>query len=318
MVLTGVRNPGLIALGVSACLLAACGAGLPPEEDSGSQAIRPQGCESVGQAIDFPIDNNAGKIYWAANPRINPADPNVQSQIKFLFDVPAGQLPTGVSSARIRIGPVLNAILPAGGHVDTAFQISAIEPTDLTGFTGTGQVPLTLTVRYDPVECQIAPETEANLVLGRFTDSGAWQEVCGDPPNTGLAISEVSCSDADLSFGIFGVIPKPGGTLDDSTPPVFPQGSLSLTLRSRCDTCPVASIELEWGPASDGSGSGILGYWIYVDNVRSTFTSDIASNPVRFTLQSSANLDTTREHLYQVQAVDNAGNVSTLFGALRI
>lgn len=275
------------------------------------------GCESVGQAIDFPVNNNAGTIFWAADPRINPADATVQSQIKFLFDIPQGQLPTGVSSARIRVSPVRSSLLPAGGHVDTAFEISAIEPTDLTGFTGTGQVPLTLTVRYDPVACEIPAETEPNLVLGRFTASGAWQEVCGTPPNIGLAISEVSCSDGDLSFGIFGVIPKLGATLDDPTPPVFPQGSVSLSLVSRCNDCPVPSIELEWGPASDGTGSGILGYWIYVDGVRHTFTSDITTNPVRFTLQSSATLDITKEHLYQVQAVDNAGNVSTLFGALR-
>jgi hypothetical protein len=52
--------------------------------------------QSVGQAIDFPIDNNAGTIFWAADARINPADPTVQSQVKFLFAIPEGQLPTGV------------------------------------------------------------------------------------------------------------------------------------------------------------------------------------------------------------------------------
>jgi hypothetical protein len=187
----------------------------------------------------------------------------------------------------------------------------------LTGFTGTGQVPLTLTIRYDPVACQTSPETEANLVLGRLNTSGAWQEVCGDLANTSLAIREVSCSDGDLSFGIFGVIPRPGAPIDDSTAPVFPQNSFSLTSPSRCDTCAPPSIELEWGPASDGGGSGVIGYWIYVDGVRQVFTSDTAANPtVRFTFRSSGTVDTTLRHRYQVQAVDNAGNASTLFGAL--
>jgi hypothetical protein len=313
-----VRSTGLIALGVSACLLAACGAGLPPEEDPLAEPTGPQGCESFGQGIDFTIGSTAGTIYWAADARIDPADPTVQSKIKFLFDIPQDQLPTGVPQARIRVTPVRNSALPAGAHVDTVFLISAIEPTDLTGFTGTGQVPLTLTVRYDPVACQVPPETEANLVLGRLNASGAWQEVCGDLANTGLAVREVSCSDGDLSFGIFGVIPRVGGTIADSTPPVFPPNSVSLTLRDRCDSCPAPSIELEWGPASDGTGSGILGYWIYVDGVRNTFTSDITANPtVRFILQTSGTVNTTLRHLYQVQAVDNAGNASTLFGALQ-
>jgi hypothetical protein len=61
-----------------------------------------------------------------------------------------------------------------------------------------------------------------------------------------------------------------------------------------------------------------LGYWIYVDGVRNTFTSDITANPtVRFILQTSGTVNTTLRHLYQVQAVDNAGNASTLFGALQ-
>jgi hypothetical protein len=137
-------------------------------------------------------------------------------------------------------------------------------------------------------------------VLGRLNTSGAWQEVCGDLADTGLAIREVSCSDGDLSFGIFGVIPRPGAPIDDSTAPVFPQNSFSLTSPSRCDTCAPPSIELEWGPASDGGGSGVIGYWIYVDGVRQVFTSDTAANPtVRFTFRSSGTVDTTLRHRYQ-------------------
>jgi hypothetical protein len=53
--------------------------------------------------------------------------------------------------------------------------------------------------------------------------------------------------------------------------------------------------------------------------VRVAFTSDIAATPtVGFTLVSSVTMDTRQEHLYQIQAVDNAGNESALFGALRI
>ncbi len=306
---------------MGAVVLAACGAGLPPEVESGSggQAPTPQGCESSGDALEFPIDNRAGTIFWAADSRIDPADPTVQSQIKFLLDIPSDQLPLGVSSARIRVVPVPsnNPLLPDGGHFDTAFGIISLDPTELTGFTGTGQVPLTLTIRYDPVACQIPADVEANLVLGRLNASGAWQEVCGDPPTTGLAGREVSCSDGDLSFGVFGVIPRGGAVLDD-TPPVFPARTVTLNSPSRCNTCPAASIDLEWGPASDGDGSGIKGYWVYVDGVRVVFTSDTTASPnVRYTLRSSGTLDTTQTHLYQVSAVDNADNESALFGSLR-
>ncbi len=318
LVVIGVRTPGWIVIGVGACFLAACGAGLPPEQESESSAPRPQGCESTGQPIEFPVDNNAGTVFWAANPRINPADPTTQSQIKLLFDIPSGQLPLGVLSARIRISPVAstNRVLPQGGHVDTAFAIQALDPSDLTGFTGTGQVPLTLTIRYDPVACQVPEDVEADLVLGRLNASGAWQEVCGDSATTGVAGREVSCAGGDLSFGIFGVIPRSGPILD-STPPVFPPLTVTLNSPSRCDTCPTPSIDLEWGPASDGSGSGIKGYWIYVDGIRIVFTSDTTADPtVNFTLRSSGTLDTTQTHRYQVSALDNADNESARFGSL--
>jgi hypothetical protein len=313
----GVRNPGWVVIGVGACFLAACGAGLPPEQESGStQASRPQGCESTGSAIEFSVDNNAATVFWAADTRIDPADPAVQPRIKLLFDIPAGQLPLGVLSSRIRIRPEPNGRLPQGGHVDTAFAIQALDPADLTGFTGTGQVPLTLTIRYDPIACQVPEEIEADLVLGRLNASGAWQEVCGDSAVTGVGGREVSCAGGDLSFGVFGVIPR-GGPILDSTPPVFPPQTVSLNSPSRCDTCPTPSIELEWGPASDGAGSGIKGYRIYVDGIFVVFTSDTTADPtVNFTLRSSGTLDTTQTHRYQVSALDNADNESALFGSL--
>lgn len=274
-----------------------------------------QGCEVSGQAIDFVVDNNAGTLFWAADPRIDPADPAVQSLIKFRMNVPAGQLPTGVSTARLRIGPISSELLPSDGHIGTAFNISSVDPTDLVGFTGTGQTPLTLTLRYDPAACWIPEDVESDLVLGRLNASGVWQAVCGDLADTGLAVREVTCSDGDLSFGIFGVI---RGAPPDTEPPVFPANTFTLSTVSRCDICALPSISLEWGPADDGSGSGILGYWIYVDGVRTAFTWDTTADPtVAFTLESSATLDTTQEHFYQVQAVDFAGNVSSLFGALR-
>jgi hypothetical protein len=259
-------------------------------------------------------------VFWAEDPRINPGDPTIdQSKIKLIFDIPQGQLPTGVSTARIRVGVLPNVIINDPVHVDTVFQILAVDPTELTGFSGSGTTQVRLALRYDPVECEIPADVEANLVLGRLnTTSGAWLEVCGDTADTTLAVREVSCSDGDLSFGVFGVIPRVGDPLNDVTPPVFPTPSFSLTSPSRCNSCAPTSIELEWGPASDGGGSGIRGYWIYVDSVRVAFTSDTTATPnVGFTLRSSGTIDTTREHLYQVQAVDNADNVSTLFGALR-
>jgi hypothetical protein len=259
-------------------------------------------------------------MFWAADSRINLNDPTTdQSKIKLVFDIPSGQLPTGVSSARIRVGVVPNFILNDPLHVDTVFQILAVEPTDLTGFTGSGATQLRLAIRYDPIACGIPADVEANLVLGRInTTSGTWLEVCGDTANTTLAVREVSCSDGDLSFGYFGVIPRVGSAINDLTPPFFPTGTFSLASPSRCNSCVPASIDLEWGPATDAGGSGIKGYWIYVDSVRVALTTDTAATPnVGFTLQSSGTLDTTRPHLYQVQAVDNADNVSVLFGALR-
>jgi hypothetical protein len=74
---------------------------------------------------------------------------------------------------------------------------------------------------------------------------------------------------------------------------------------------------LEWGPASDGAGSGIKGYRIYVDGIFVVFTSDTTADPtVNFTLRSSGTLDTTQTHRYQVSALDNADNESALFGSL--
>jgi hypothetical protein len=259
-------------------------------------------------------------VYWSADPRIDPTDPTTQSQIKLLLDIPANQLPLGLLSAQIQISPVRssNPILPQGGHVDTAFAIQALDPSDLTGFTGTGQVPLTLTIRYDPVACQTPADVDAELVLGRLNASGAWQEVCGGFATAGVAGREVLCAEGDLSFGIFGVISRAGPLLDQ-TPPVFPPQTVTLNSPSQCDnSCPGgSSIALEWGPASDGAGSGVKGYWIYVDQVRATFVSvTTADSIVRFTLQSSGTLDTTQRHLYQVSAVDNADNESTRFGSL--
>lgn len=315
-----MRTPGWIAIGVGGLFLAACGAGLPPEQQAESQAPGPQGCESVGDPIRFSVNNNATTVYWAADPRIDPTDPTTQSQIKLLFDIPANQLPLGLLSAQIQITPVRssNRILPQGGHVDTAFGIQALDPSDLTGFTGTGQVPLTLTIRYDPVACQTPADVDAGLVLGRLNASGAWQEVCGGFATTGVAGREVSCAEGDLSFGIFGVISRASPLLDQ-IPPVFPPQTVTLNSPSQCDnSCPGgSSITLEWGPASDGAGSGVKGYWIYVDQVRVTFVSvTTADSIVRFTLQSSGTLDTTQRHLYQVSAVDNADNESTRFGSL--
>lgn len=311
----------LIALGAAACvLIAACGAGLPPEEHD-APPLTAQGCAAANpNPLQFVVNAAAASLFWAADSRIDLTDPTTdQSKIKLIFDIPQDQLPTGISQATIQVQAIPDRFLIDTVHVDTVFQISAIEPSDLPGFSGSGQTQLRLAIRYDPVACEIAPEIESNLVLGRLNpENGAWLEVCGDTANTGLAVHEVSCSDGDLSFGIFGVIPRVGNPSTDVTPPVFPTPSFSLNSPSRCSTCVPTSIELAWGPASDGGGSGIKGYWIYVDSVRTVFTSDITATPaVHFTLRSSGTIDTAQEHLYQVQAVDNNDNVSTLFGALR-
>jgi hypothetical protein len=301
-------------------LLAGCGAGLPPEEPSVGTSVPPAGCAAVGGPLDFIVDNNPTTIFWAADSRVNPTDPNVdQSQIKLSFEIPANQLPNGVTTAQIRIQPLLNAILPQGGHVDTAFRVSAVSPSDLGTFSGGDQTPLTLRLRYDPVFCEVAPEDEATLVLGRFNEtSAAWQDICGETADPTAAVREVSCANADLSFGIFGVIKRAGNDFNDLSPPTWPtRGGFTLTSPSRCDTCAPPSIDLEWGPATDNGGSGIVGYWIHVDGNAMAFSQDTTANPtVRFTLRSSGTVDTTKQHRYQVQAEDNAGNKSVLFGSL--
>jgi hypothetical protein len=307
-------------LGTTLGLLAGCGAGLPFEEPSQGTTVPAAGCAVVGGALDFLVDSNATNIFWAANSRVNPTDPNVdQSQIKLLFEVPANQLPTGVTTARIRVRPLLNAILPQGGHVDTAFEISAVDPATMGQFSGGDQAALTLGIRYDPVLCEVPSEVESTLVLGRYNSTSAtWQDVCGDLADPTATVREVSCANADLSFGIFGVIKKAGNDFNDLTPPTFPStGGFTLTSPSRCDTCAPPSIDLEWGPASDNGGSGVVGYWIYVDGSPITFSQDTTANPtVHFTFRSCCTIDTTRQHRYQVQAEDNAGNKSNLFGSL--
>ncbi len=307
----------------TAWILTGCGAGLaPPETSSTPTAGASQGCESSGAALDFTVDQTAASIFWAADARINPGDPATdQSEVKVLFDIPPNSLPIGVTSARIQIAPVPNLSLPAGIHVDTAFQISATSPADLSTLTGADQNPLTLTIRYDPVECAIPPEVEATLVLGRLSTSGSWQEVCGDPANPSAAVREVSCIQGDLSFGIFGVIPAAGNPFDDRADPTFPARSFNLSSPAKCSTscAPAPWIDLEWGPATDGGGSGVKGYWVYVDSRKIVFTTDITANPtVRYRLVSSGTIDTTQTHLYQVSAVDNADNESALFGSLTL
>jgi hypothetical protein len=310
----------LCLLAVGSVLLAACGAGLPAEEP-GQAAGTATGCETLGNPLDFVVDNTPTTIFWAANGRLNPNDPDVdQSLIKVLFEIPDNQLPANVDRARIRITPVRALALPVGRHVDTAFQISAMEPAGLNQFSGGSQNPLTLRIRYNPVACGITSAVESTLVLGRYNpDSATWNEVCGDLANTGASVREVSCANADLSFGIFAAIPRVTNEFNDFTAPTFPANSFNLSSPRRCNTCAPPTIDLEWGPATDGAGSGLLGYWIYVDGVQVVFTSDTTASPrVTYTLRSAGTLDTTREHVYQVQAVDNAGNRSALFGSLRL
>ncbi len=281
-----------------------------------------QGCQASGPQLDFTVDVTGGVLFWAADARVNPIDPTTnQSLIKFLMDVPVDPLPVGVSVARVRVAPVASEALPPGARVGTAFQISSLYPADLAGFTPGGQAQPSLTIRYDPAACWIPEDIETELVLGRLNASGAWQEVCGDLADTSLAVRQVSCSVGDLSFGIFGVIRRPVGAPVDVEPPTFPVRALYLSSPARCAaSCdPAPWIDLEWGPATDGGGSGVKGYWIYVDGRKVVFTTDITPNPtVRYRLVSSGTVDTTQPHRYQVSAVDNADNESTLFGSLSL
>jgi len=299
-----------------------CGAGLPPEERSnprggatGGTGQAPTGCALTGGPFDFPNVTPAGSIlYWATDPQI---DLQVdEAKAKLRFDVPAFQLP-GATSAYIRIAPEPNANLPAGQHLDTAFRISAITPPDMTFFDTTQDLP-TLTIRYDPVACEIPPDVEAGLVLGRLNSNGQWQEVCGTRADVGRR--QVSCSEADLSFGVFGVIAQTV-VLNDSTPPFFPITAETLSATKLCLDPAICGalgyIDFKWGAASDGSGSGVKGYRLYVDGARGTgFVANVTGDPIQYRFEPTGTLDIRANHFYQITAVDAADNESARYGAL--
>ncbi|MFZ5863381.1 MAG: hypothetical protein ACOYXR_11140 [Nitrospirota bacterium] len=240
--------------------------------------------------------------------------------MKVRLDIPQNSLPTGITNARIQIAPVANRGLPAGIHVDTAFSITAVSPPELGTLIGGDQDPLVLTIRYDPVACNITPAVESTLVLGRLSPAGLWQEVCGDLANTaGALVREVSCFQGDISFGTFGVIQRSGNPFDDRTPPTFPARAFNLSLEDSCRAAcdPAPWIELSWGPATDEGGSGIKAYRIYADGLMVAVTTNITANPtVRYRLGNFGTFDTTRFHTYQITAVDNADNESARFGLL--
>jgi hypothetical protein len=85
-----------------------------------------------------------------------------------------------------------------------------------------------------------------------------------------------------------------------------------------CYTCVTPYILFEWGAATDGGGSGIKGYWIYVDGSRDAFVANVTGDPIRYTFTPTASVDIGQSHLYQVTAVDNADNESARYGAFRL
>jgi hypothetical protein len=297
-----------------------CGAGLPPEERSnplggstGGTGETPASCALTGGELDFAVDQLGSFLFWATDPQI---DIRVdEAKAKLLLDVPENQLPQGTTSAQIRISPEPDADLPLSGHVDTAFRIDAITPQDMAGFAGGAQNPLTLTIRYDPVACEISPDVEAGLVLGRLNSNGQWQEICGTRADVGRR--QVSCSEGDLSFGVFGVIGQ-AAALNDSTPPFFPNTAQTLSARPCLDTatCGTPYIDFQWGAASDGGGSGVKGYRLYVDGARAAFVANVSGNPIQYTFIPTGSLDIRSTHKYQITAVDAADNESALYGAL--
>jgi hypothetical protein len=299
-----------------------CGAGLPEETTPVTDGSTP-GCSLSGGPLEFNMDNVGGTLFWATDSRIQL--PRDRALAKLLFDVPDSQLPNGVTSAQIQVVPVPSSSLPAGGHADTAFQVTAITPAEMTGFAGSSGSPdtPTLTIRYDPVACEISSDIESQLVLGRLNANLQWQEVCGTTATIGDSIHEVSCSEGDLSFGVFGVILK-GAASNDQTPPFFTpvnRGGISLTsLNYRPDAIP-PFITLQWGAASDGAGSGVKGYWVYVDGLKNVFaaaSSLSGSNPVQYQFVATGGLNISQSHRYQVTAVDNVDNESALFGFLQL
>jgi hypothetical protein len=145
--------------------------------------------------------------------------------------------------------------------------------------------------------------------------------VCGTTATIGEGIHEVSCSEGDLSFGVFGVILK-GAASNDQTPPFFTpanRGGISLTSLNYHPGPPQPFITLQWGAASDGTGSGVKGYWVYVDGLKNVFvaaSSLSGTNPVQYQFVATGGLDISLKHTYQVTAIDNVDNESALFGFL--
>lgn len=281
---------------------------------TGGTEQAPASCALTGGELDFNVDNLGSFLFWATDPQI---DIRVdEAKAKLLLDVPENQLPQGTTSAQIRISPVADADLPANEHVDTAFLIRAITPQGMNGFAGGAPNPLTLTIRYDPVACEIPPDVEAGLVLGRLNSNGQWQEVCDTRADVGRR--QVSCSEADLSFGVFGVIGQ-SAVLNDSTPPFFPNSAETLSAKPCLDptTCGASgSIDFQWGAASDGSGSGVKGYRIYVDGIQTEFVANVSGNSIQYPFRPTGSLDIRVRHLYQITALDRADNESGLYGAL--
>jgi hypothetical protein len=108
--------------------------------------------------------------------------------------------------------------------------------------------------------------------------------------------------------------------LNDSTPPFFPNTAQTLSAKPCLDpaTCgPSGYIDFQWGAASDGSGSGVKGYRLYVDGARAEFVANVSGNPIQYRFIPPS-LDIRTQHLYQITAVDAADNESALYGALRL
>jgi hypothetical protein len=107
--------------------------------------------------------------------------------------------------------------------------------------------------------------------------------------------------------------------LNDSTPPFFPNTAQTLSAKPCLDpaTCGASGyIDFQWGAASDGSGSGVTRYRLYVDSAPFVFVANVSGDPIQYQFLPTGSLDIHVRHLYQITAVDAANNESARYGAL--
>jgi glucose/arabinose dehydrogenase len=240
---------------------------------------------STGPLAFSPTDDSyveaglPGTNYGASNQTVADADPQRDALLRFAVSGLAGR---SVASAKLRIYCVNGS--PAGGSVRRVTNSSWSESTVTWSNAPTGDTtPLT--------------------TLGAVA-AGSWYEIdVKQAVTTDGAVSfRISSTNADGAYystkeGAAGFAPQlivqPGSGPPDTTPPTVPTG-LTATATS------ATRVDLTWAPSSDGGG--IAGYRVRRDGLELT--------TVQATSYSDTTVQPATSYMYDVIAIDAAGNVS--------